>query len=105
MKVNTIVRLFICLLCTLFILSCSNDYQVDNILTGTIEKILMEEEILVIKGYGEEGSTKGNIYEIPVDDPSKYELGQKLEITIYSNTDADIWDMDHMKFVVKIIDK
>jgi len=105
MKVNKIVRLSICLFFPFFILGCSNDYQVDNILTGTIEKILMEEEILVIKGYGEEGSTKGNIYEIPVDDPSKYELEQKLDITIYSNTDADVWDLDHMKFDVKTIDK
>lgn len=105
MKVNKIVRLSICFLFPFFILGCSNDYQVDNILTGTIEKILMEEEILVIKGYGEEGSTKGNIYEIPVEDPSKYEIGQKIEITIYSNTDADVWDLDRMKFDVKMIDK
>lgn len=59
MKVNKIVRLSICLFSPFFILGCSNDYQVNSILTGTIEKVLMEEEILVIKGYGEEGSTKG----------------------------------------------
>ena len=105
MKVSKIFWLSICLFFLFSILGCSNDYQVDNILTGTIEKILIEKKILVIKGYGEVGSTKGNIYEIPVDEPSKYELGQKIEVKIYSNTEADVWDVDHMKFDVKIIDK
>ena len=40
-----------------------------------------------------------------MNEPSKYELGQKIELKIYSNTEADVWDVDHMKCDVKIIDK
>lgn len=25
-------------------------------------------------------------------------VGQLLEVTVFSNTDEDIWDLDHMKF-------
>jgi hypothetical protein len=39
-----------------------------------------------------------------VDDIKEYNVGQKLEITVFSNTDEDIWDLDNMKFEIKAID-
>ncbi len=84
---------------------CS-DYQEQFTFTGVVKEILVEEEMLVIKEYGgvDEGRKDGNVYEIPVDDVEKYSIGQKLEITVFSNTDADIWDLDNMKFDIKTVE-
>jgi|GEM_PF-7134447 len=59
-----------------------------------------------MKEYGgsDEGRKEGNIYEIPVDDIIEYNVGQKLEITFFSNTDDDVWALDKMKFEIKLID-
>ena len=61
--------------------------------------------MLVIKEYDgvDEGRKDGNIYEIPVDNVEKYSIGQKLEVTVFSNTDDDVWDLDRMKFELKTI--
>ena len=89
----------------LFAVGCS-DYQEDFTFTGTVEAIRVEDEMLVMKEYGgtDEGRNAGNVYEIPVDDPNQYSVGQKLKITVFSNTDEDIWDLDRMKFEIKTID-
>lgn len=92
------------LLNLLFIAGCS-DYQEEFTFTGTVEEILIEEEMLIIKEYdGGEGRKAGNVYEIPVDDVERYSIGQKLEITVFSNTTADVWDLNKMKFDIKTIE-
>ena len=101
---NKITISFILLIC-LFFAGCSDDYQESFTFTGTVEEILVE-EMLVIKEYGgvDEGRKDGNVYEIPVDDVEKYNIGQKLEITVFSNTTADIWDLDNLKFDIKTVE-
>ncbi|WP_394188740.1 hypothetical protein [Paenisporosarcina quisquiliarum] len=97
------ITISLLLLIFLFITGCS-DYQEDFTFTGTVEEILVEEEMLVIKEYdGVEGRKGGNIYEIPVDNEEKYSIGQKLEVTVFSNTDDDVWDLDRMKFELKTV--
>lgn len=49
------------------------------------------------------GRKDGIEYEIPVDNVERYKVGQKLEITVFSNIDEDIWDLEHMKFDIKIV--
>lgn len=111
MKVNKITELL--LVCSIFaiIVGCSttnqeNDYSRDFIFTGTIQEILREEEMLVMKEYGGEdkGRREGNIYEIPVNNSEQYEVGEKLKITVYSNIPEDIWDLDHMRFEIEKIE-
>ncbi|WP_093062983.1 hypothetical protein [Psychrobacillus sp. OK028] len=101
---NKITISFILLIC-LFFAGCSDDYQESFTFTGTVEEILIE-EMLVIKEYGgvEEGRKDGNVYEIPVDDVEKYNIGQKLEITVFSNTSDDSWDLYNMKFDIKTVE-
>ena len=48
---NKITISFILLICFLFA-GCSDDYQEDFTFTGTVEEILVEEEMLVMKEYG-----------------------------------------------------
>ena len=100
---NKITVGFILLIC-LFITGCS-DYQEKFTFTGTVEEILVEDEMLVIKEYGgmDEGRKDGNVYEIPVDNIERYSIEQKLEITVFSNTDDDIWELDNMKFDIKTV--
>ncbi|QUG41954.1 hypothetical protein KD050_01235 [Psychrobacillus sp. INOP01] len=100
------ITISIILLISLFFAGCSGDYQEGFTFTGTVEEILVEEEMLVIKEYGgvDEGRREGNVYEIPVDNVESYKVGQKLEITAFSNIDADIWDLDHMKFDIKPVE-
>ncbi|MFC5602783.1 hypothetical protein [Sporosarcina koreensis] len=94
------------LLLNLFFIAGCSDYQEEFTFTGTVEEILVEEEMLVIKEYGgiNKGRKDGNIYEIPVDDVERYSMGQKLEITVFSNTTADVWDLNNMKFDIKTVE-
>jgi len=88
----------------LFITGCSK-YHEDFTFTGTVEEILVEDEMLVMKEYNApEGRKESNVYEIPVDNVKEYTIGQKLEVTVFSNTDADVWDLNRMKFEIKTID-
>ncbi len=98
------ITISLLLLIFLFITGCS-DYQEDFTFTGTVEEILVEEEMLVIKEYDgvDEGRKDGNIYEIPVDNVEKYSIGQKLVVTVFSNNDDDVWDLDRMKFELKTV--
>nr|WP_285851946.1 hypothetical protein [Sporosarcina luteola] len=90
----------------LFFAGCSDDFQEIFTFTGTVEEILVEDEMLVLKEYGggDEGRREGNVYEIPVDNVEKYNIGENLEITVFSNIDADIWDLDHLKFDIKTVE-
>ena len=89
----------------MFIAGCS-DYQEEFTFTGTVEEILVEEEMLIIIEYDgvNEGRKDGNVYEIPLDDVERYSIGQKLEITVFSNTTADVWGLDNMKFDIKTVE-
>lgn len=101
---KVLIFLTLLVLNLLFIAGCSK-YQKDFMFTGTVEDILIEDEMLVMKEYNaSDGRKEGNVYEIPVDNVKEYTIGQKLEVTVFSNTDADIWDLDRMKFEIKTID-
>ena len=102
---NKIKISFILLIC-LFFAGCSDDFQESFTFTGTVEEILVEDEMLVMKEYGgvDEGRREGNVYEIPVDNVEKYNIGEKLEITVFSNIMHDIWDLDHLKFDMKTVE-
>jgi hypothetical protein len=106
MRINKITRLFVVYIFFVIIVGCSKDYQVDFSFTGTIQEKLTEEKMLVMKENGGEyeGRREGNIYEIPVENIEQYNVGQKLKITVLSNTDKDIWDLDHMKFEIEQIE-
>ena len=105
MKINKVIIPLLIIVGCLLIVGCS-DYQEQFTFTGTVEEKLVEDEMLVIKEYGQpEGRKPGNTYEIPVKDLSQYDIGQKLEVTVFSNTDDDIWALDHMKFEIKGIDE
>lgn len=90
--------------------ACSTaPYTEDFTIQGTIEekitkeKFLFDDQLLLIKESGKEGGNE-SVYEIPVDSFKGYEVGQKVEVTVFSNTDADVWDSDQMKFEITIIE-
>ncbi|RLQ92788.1 hypothetical protein [Planomicrobium sp. Y74] len=76
---------------------------------GTIEEIEIEknffddDEFLVIEEQNRQPDN--SLYTIPVSDSDEYEVGQKVKVDIYSNTDADVWDLDHMKFEIEVMDE
>ena len=78
MNINKVIIPFLIVMGCLLIVGCS-DYQEQFTFTGTVEEKLVEDEMLVIR--------------------------QKLEVKVFSNTDADIWDLDRMKFEIKEIDE
>lgn len=99
-----ILGLSLLFLNVLFIVGCT-DYNEDFTFKGTVEEILVEKEMLVMKEYdAPEGRVEGSVFEIRVDKTEGYHVGQKLEIIVFSNTDADIWDLNHMKFKINVID-
>lgn len=63
---------------------CSEKYHLDSVVTGTIEEINEEDKELIVTGGSKESSQKDNTYEIPVSDTEEYKIGQKIEVTIYS---------------------
>ncbi|WP_088006027.1 hypothetical protein [Indiicoccus explosivorum] len=86
-------------------------YSLDSTITGTIEEIRVDEkflfdnEFIVITGKGEQRGSSEAVYEIPVSDSDSYEAGQKVQVAIYSNIDKDLWDLDHMKFEVVVLEE
>lgn len=104
MRNKKILGLSFLFISLLFLVGCS-EYQEDFTFTGTVEEIVVEYKILVMKEYDAPESRKeGNVYEIPVDKVERYNVGQKLEVTVFSNIDVDVWDLDHMKFEIEAID-
>ena len=95
---------FISLIC-LFLAGCADDYQESFTFSGTVEELDAQEEILVIKEHNNvnKGIQGGNIYEIPVVDVKRYNIGQNVEVTVFSNTDEDVWDVNHMNFDINIV--
>lgn len=61
---------------------CSSDYTEKTVLKGTIVEV--KEEMIKIS----QEKKKENIFEIPVS-ATKFKKGQKVEVTIYSNTTAE----------------
>ncbi|AYC28410.1 hypothetical protein [Paenisporosarcina cavernae] len=81
----------------------STSFTEDFRINGTIKEVIQEEEMLLIEGTPASG---GNLatYEIPVASLYGYEEGQKVEVIVYSNTDADVWHLDNMKFDITLIE-
>ncbi|SDJ08958.1 hypothetical protein [Salimicrobium halophilum] len=93
----------------LILMGCYGDDTVDWYesfrFTGTVEEIRTEDNMLVMKEYNApESRKKGNIYEIPADEIQSYETGDKLLVIVETNTQEDIWDLEHMRFVIKPIE-
>ena len=84
-------------------------YTFQNTVVGTIEeieieeKVFMDDEFLVIEE--EKRQPDNSLYTIPVSDSDAYEVGQKVKVDIYSNTDADVWDLDNLKFDIEVIEE
>lgn len=84
-------------------------YTFQHAVVGTIkeieieEKVFMDDEFLVIEE--ENRQPDNSLYTIPVSDSDKYEVGQKVKVDIYSNTDADVWDLDNLKFEIEVMDE
>ncbi|MFI8685887.1 hypothetical protein [Rossellomorea sp. NPDC077527] len=73
--------------------------------TGTVEKKLNNEGMLDIKEYdAPEGRKQGLSYEIPVDNMADYQVGDRLLVIVETNTDKDIWDLNHLRFDIKAIE-
>jgi hypothetical protein len=73
--------------------------------TGTVEKKLNKEGMLVIKEYDTpEGRKQELPYEIPIDNMADYKVGDKLLVIVETNTDKDIWDLNHLRFDIKPIE-
>ncbi len=110
MRFRKMMRLLITFILLLIITACSlASYNHDSTINGTIEemktkeKLLFDEKTLLIRGIGIENKD-GSIYEIPVDSFKDYKVGQKVEIDVYSNTDADVWNPNNMKFEIKVVE-
>ncbi|MEK4520825.1 hypothetical protein NSQ95_15725 [Psychrobacillus sp. FSL W7-1457] len=103
MKIKITIS-FISLIC-LFLAGCADDYQESFTFSGTVEELDAQEEILVIKEHNNinKGIRGGNVYVIPVVDVKRYNIGQNVVVTVFSNTDEDVWDVDHMKFDINIV--
>ena len=113
MKHKRILYLIFFFIPILSLAACTfTPYTVDSTITGTIEELISEEKFLFddkflsVKEYGgeSEGRSPGNVYEIPVDSFADYEVGQRVEVTVLTNYDEDVWDPQRMKFEITIID-
>lgn len=89
--------------------ACSTaPYIEDSTFTGTISELatkeqwLVDDKMLLIKA--DAGQRAGTVYEIPVDSFEEYGVGQKVEVVVYSNTVADVWDLNHLKFKIKVLE-
>lgn len=113
MKFKRIFSLLILSSILLVVSACTTaPYTESFTITGTIEEFITEEKFLFddkflsVKEFGgeSEGRGQGNMYEIPVDSFEDYEVGQNVEVVIYTNYDEDVWDPERMKFEVTIIE-
>lgn len=113
MKNKKVHRLLILAITLLTVAACTfAPYNESFTFTGTIEELITEEKFLFddqflsVKEYGgeSEGRSPGNVYEIPVDSLEDYGVGQRVEVTVLTNYDEDLWDPDRMKFEIAIID-
>ncbi|WP_164669748.1 hypothetical protein [Virgibacillus doumboii] len=83
----------------------TGDWNEEFRFTGTVEEILVEKEILIMKEYNAPESRKnGNIYEISAENIEDYEIGEKFLVIVESNVDEDVWDLDHMRFKIKPVE-
>ncbi len=103
MKKYNIVTLALLILSIFLMTGCSNDYQVDSEITGVIKEVNKKDKIIVVIGSLKDKATITNTYEIPTKDVEEYEIGQKVDVTIYSNLNEDIWDPSHMKFEITTV--
>jgi hypothetical protein len=79
-----------------------SDYRESGTITGTVEGVLRVQKMIVVKS--DQNVGKDTTYKIPVGNIEKYQDGQRVEVTIYSNTLTDEWVLKNMKFDIKIID-
>lgn len=81
------------------------EWHEDFRFTGTVEKKLIDEGMLVIKEYdAPEGKKQGLTYRIPVDKIEEYKVGDNLLVIVEANIEEDIWDLDHLRFEIEPIE-
>ncbi|KGX85447.1 hypothetical protein [Pontibacillus marinus] len=76
--------------------------QVQRVFAGSVVELLKDEKKLMIMEHGVDESSISK-YGIPVQNVSEYELGQKLEVTVYSNELDRTWSLEQGRFEVKAI--
>ncbi|QHE51493.1 hypothetical protein [Pontibacillus sp. HMF3514] len=75
--------------------------QVQRVFTGTVIELLDEKKLMIMEHDVEDSYTSK--YEIPVQNANEYELGQKLEVTVFSNELDRTWSLEGDRFEVKTI--
>jgi hypothetical protein len=83
-----------------------SNYNESGTFNGTVEHKQRLQKMLIIKTLGiKSGKVDEKIYKIPVENIKQYEIGQKLEVKIYSKTNTDVWNSKKMKFKVRILEQ
>ena len=110
MKLKRIICLVFILVASISIAACSTaPYTEQSTIRGTIEelitkeKFLFDDKFLLITEPEEDGQNE-RIYEIPIENFDDYKVGQKVEVVIYSNTNTDDWNLNHLKFEITVIE-
>ncbi|MYL34515.1 hypothetical protein GLW05_13035 [Pontibacillus yanchengensis] len=71
---------------------------IHNFPVYVIEKVT-DQNILLVKTVAPDNEDQhGKVFEVPVDRVEKYEIGQQLDFTVYSNSFDDVWNLDETKF-------
>ncbi len=94
MKLKFIFMLSLCLLLP----GCAQPYEIESEFTGVVKQINEAHQLLIVADSSE------TTYDIPVSDIRPYQVGQKLNITVFSNTDEDVWDLNHLKFEIETLE-
>lgn len=77
---------------------CTQPYEIESEFTGVVKQINEAHQLLIVADSSE------TTYDIPVSDIRPYQVGQKLNITVFSNTDEDVWDLNHLKFEIETLE-
>lgn len=76
--------------------------QVQRVFTGTVIELHKDEKMVTIMEHGVDDRSTSK-YEIPVQNSNEYELGQKLEVKVYSNELDRTWSFERDRFELKAI--
>lgn len=68
-----------------------------------VEKFLTDDEFIVVRGKADHRGSSVATYDIPVSDSDSFEVGQKVQVEIYSNSNEEDWDLDHLKFEIELL--
>lgn len=78
MKSRIITLLLVLFLGSLLLVGCSVETEVSHTISGTVEEILVDKKVIVVK----ENTEDESLYKVPVGNTERYELEQKVEVTV-----------------------